>query len=497
MRDGEIRNLRIGSHMPSFKNINIQRDSNVAWTIALGSKIIWQLKNTQLDNRLIIEGYCSGYYQFKYTVSWLTYTDYIVSIPNINDIICTWNDFIVPSGLTGTIDWGDGIIESYNSDNDYTHDYYNNACEYFLKNYKQEYGSVYFKITITFDTDIIAIINPSFFNAGYNRITSIYFPDSCKYLSNSMSFDNLFNDIPITLNVPMNMGIMTCYPNGNDASIVDFNILNNVKYLGLDKYFCSGFDESYYTTGVFQDCRALTTINIPKSVKMIGSLCFHNCSNLQSITGLDGVEVFGYDCFNTCDNLEPFLLPSTTKYILTQSFDMVGNNKYYGYDAHDFYIDQSRTSYLDFNCNAPLDIYEVPNSCIFIGCQAFSMCYWFRILSLPNTIQYLAEDFYISGFAVCEIIYRGTTSEWFNIKFTETDAQSYNNINDFFSTKQITDKDFYKSMSDQMRRITCNDGIIINPYTDGCFKDDTEYTGYGNNCFDENGNSIKENFLIL
>lgn len=31
--------------MPSFKNIDIQRDSNVAWTIALGSKIVWDISN--------------------------------------------------------------------------------------------------------------------------------------------------------------------------------------------------------------------------------------------------------------------------------------------------------------------------------------------------------------------------------------------------------------------------------------------------------------------
>ncbi|MGN1412426.1 MAG: leucine-rich repeat domain-containing protein [Oscillospiraceae bacterium] len=486
-----IRNLYLDSTDNS--KLDFYLDGKRITQMYLDGVCVWDVSG---DNRLTIEGYCSGYYQFKYTVSWLTYPNYNINVPIIDNNSCTWNDFTVPSGLTGTIDWGDGTIESYNSDNDYTHDYYNNACEYFLKNYKQQYGSVYFKITITFDTDIVAIINPSFFNAGYNRIIAIHFPDSCKYLSYSMSFDNLFNDIPITLNVPTSMEIMTCYPSQNQKTITHFEIPNNVKYLGLDKYFCGGFDESYYTTGAFQNCKSLTTINIPKSVKLIGSLCFHNCSNLQSITGLDGVEVFGYDCFNTCDNLEPFPLPSTTKYILAQSFDMVGN-QYYGYDAHDFYIDQPRTSYLDFNCNSPLDIYEIPNSCIFIGHRAFSTCYWFRILSLPNTIQYLAENFYISGFAVCELIYRGTTSEWFTIKFTETDAQSYTNIDDFFSTKQIADKNFYKSMSDQIRRIICDDGIIINPYASGYFSDGTEYTGYGDNCFNENGNAIKENFLIL
>ncbi|MGN1412377.1 MAG: leucine-rich repeat protein [Oscillospiraceae bacterium] len=498
-----------------LKHLSIEETvPNNLYTEKDGKKLKWQKAWINTENglikvwditsdsiQLIIEGIVSGYNMFSYTLAWLTYNKTMYVPSTYDGITWFWEEFTLDSNISGTIDWGDGTIEAYNSDSTYTHSYYNN--EYLSKHYNAQYSGADFKITINFDKNINAIANSLFVfgtSTGqanpYSVITKITFPNCVKYID-ILTIDNDNYNYPIDLDVPTSMEIMTCYPSQNQKTITHFEIPNNVKYLGLDKYFCGGFDESYYTTGAFQNCKALTTINIPKSIKMIGSLCFHNCINLQSITGLDGVEVFGYDCFNTCDNLEPFLLPSTTKYILAQSFDMVGNNKYYGYDAHDFYIDQSRTSYLDFNCNAPLDIYEVPDSCIFIGYQAFSMCYWFRILSLPNTIQYLAENFYISGFAVCEIIYRGTTSEWFTIKFTETDAQNYTTIDDFFSTKQITDKDFYKSMSDRMRRILCNDGIIINPYASSHFSDGTEYTGYGDNCFNENGNAIKENFLIL
>lgn len=39
----EIRNIRIGSHMPSFRNIDVERESKTIWKIALGSKIIWNI----------------------------------------------------------------------------------------------------------------------------------------------------------------------------------------------------------------------------------------------------------------------------------------------------------------------------------------------------------------------------------------------------------------------------------------------------------------------
>lgn len=43
----EIRNIRIGSHMPGFKHINMNRDSKVVWKMALGSRVIWDLHQSK------------------------------------------------------------------------------------------------------------------------------------------------------------------------------------------------------------------------------------------------------------------------------------------------------------------------------------------------------------------------------------------------------------------------------------------------------------------
>lgn len=45
--DNEIRDMRIGSHMPSFRHINVERDSKVIWKMALGSRVIWDLKQSK------------------------------------------------------------------------------------------------------------------------------------------------------------------------------------------------------------------------------------------------------------------------------------------------------------------------------------------------------------------------------------------------------------------------------------------------------------------
>jgi hypothetical protein len=57
----EIRSMRIGSHMPSFKYLNISRDSNVIWKMALGSKIIWNLnKPKEFNEYLKVADNCIG-----------------------------------------------------------------------------------------------------------------------------------------------------------------------------------------------------------------------------------------------------------------------------------------------------------------------------------------------------------------------------------------------------------------------------------------------------
>lgn len=468
---------------------------------------VWNISG---DNRLIIEGYCSGYYQFQYTLAWLTYPDYKISVPSVSDVTsCTWSDFTVPNCLAGTIDWGDGTTEQYNSDNNYTHDYYNNASAYFQKNYNQQYGSVYFKITITFDTDIVAIINPSFFNANdgyrYNCITAIHFPDSCKYLPNNMNFDSpYYDDFSITINVPQNMQVMTCYLSGNGRYIENFIIPDTVKYAGLSSYLKN--TQNYYNTGCFQSCNGLSTVNIPKGVKMLNDLCFNNCSNLQTVTGLEGVEVIGWDCFHNCVKLKPIIFHEGLKYIFDMALYNVGMDlstsvelNESGYDY--LYLDAQRDNYLTypFETTTLLDVFYIPDSVEYIGYQVLRSDWW-KIISIGNNIKYLCAEFYIQASTpLHDIIYRGTTEEWFKIKFLSQYISFINagqeGLQNYFNCV-LPDQYFYKN-SYSIYRIICTDGIIINPYAIGYFSDGTEYNGYGDNCFDENGNAIKEKFLIL
>lgn len=454
--------------------------------------IVWDLDS----NEMIIEGYCSSYTSFKYTLNYLTFNDAKFSIPSTEDgINWTWEESrIMKHGFKGKVDWGDGTVESYDSDQTYTHSYNNN--DYLNKNYNSTYSGVYFKIIITFDDDIDNIADSGFaMNSNtYSIITALMLPDSAKYITWALSLKNNYS-VPCTLNVPSSMAIMTSYPayNNIQSRVV---IPDTVEYIGLDLYFCGKIPSynNYYTSGVFQDCDTLTDITIPDSVKMIGTNCFHGCNTLANVTMGKGMEVFGHNCFNSCPVLQPFDLPSTTRYIMEQAFDyvatdLVTTNSDYN-PNYDFLgsRDQYATQSISRN-GVQIDAYIIPDGVLYVGYLAFNTTCWCRTISLPSSITHLGYDFFESNVGTIDVLYRGTVSQWFNIQFVNTEKNGYDNINAMLEDRAITDKYFYEK-STSIPRIVCSDGIIVNPYR-------YERTTYGDNCFDSDGKALRDKFLIL
>jgi len=65
----------------------------------------------------------------------------------------------------------------------------------------------------------------------------------------------------------------------------------------------------------FDECKSLTAVTIPGSVKSIGEWAFYGCSNLSSITMANGVETIGRDAFAGCSSLTSMTFPSSVTYI--------------------------------------------------------------------------------------------------------------------------------------------------------------------------------------
>ena len=100
----EIRLMRIGSHMPSFRNIQVDRESYVIWKIALGSRIVWQLNTKTPTEYLLVDEYCIGE---KYLESYTTqsvFTDvYWIHKVNGKMVQTSLNDFELNSWQCDTL----------------------------------------------------------------------------------------------------------------------------------------------------------------------------------------------------------------------------------------------------------------------------------------------------------------------------------------------------------------------------------------------------------
>ena len=74
---------------------------------------------------------------------------------------------------------------------------------------------------------------------------------------------------------------------------------------------------SYLVTSIgknaFFDCKSLTAITLPNSVKSIGMGSFTYCESLTSITILDSVKVIANMAFYHCSSLTKITIPSSVK----------------------------------------------------------------------------------------------------------------------------------------------------------------------------------------
>jgi hypothetical protein len=74
----------------------------------------------------------------------------------------------------------------------------------------------------------------------------------------------------------------------------------------------------------FSDCKSLTSISIPQSVKKIGTWVFSGCSNLMSISISKGCKVEDY-AFRGCTGLTSITIPESVTYIYKYAFLACGN----------------------------------------------------------------------------------------------------------------------------------------------------------------------------
>lgn len=113
----------------------------------------------------------------------------------------------------------------------------------------------------------------------------------------------------------------------NGEKIVDYLCTTFGRGLLTDNYFFSKINEIVINClpteigkSTFEDCRAITTINIPDSVETIGKNAFESCYNLVNVS-MNKVKVLSNYCFKFCKNLTNITIPNTIEEIQAYVFD--------------------------------------------------------------------------------------------------------------------------------------------------------------------------------
>ena len=114
-----------------------------------------------------------------------------------------------------------------------------------------------------------------------------------------------------------------------NCGITSINIPNSVKTIGSNCFaYCISLTSVKIPSGLtsigneaFKFCTELTSITIPSGVKRIGYNTFQNCYDLNSITISNGVNIIGNGAFSSCSALTSITIPNSVTSIEENAFN--------------------------------------------------------------------------------------------------------------------------------------------------------------------------------
>ena len=164
---------------------------------------------------------------------------------------------------------------------------------------------------------------------------------------------------------------LLAYPSGKDEAT--FLVSANVETIGEYAFAASKLKEiqlpdSLKTigSGAFADCERMKRIDIPKGVEVIPFACFANSSALETVTLQEGVTEIGEYAFGNCAKLMGVDMPKTVRTIGSKAFLLDRSMTYAVVPEGVSSIEEST-----FGCCESLEYVNLPESLKSIGSRAF------------------------------------------------------------------------------------------------------------------------------
>lgn len=107
-------------------------------------------------------------------------------------------------------------------------------------------------------------------------------------------------------------GAMSDYGSGDQHTWYDYR--DSIKCIIIN------FGITHIGNYVFKNCRAVTSVEIPKSVTTIGEAAFYSCRGLTSITIPESVVTIGKRAFQDCANLVSIIIGKNVSTIGSSGF---------------------------------------------------------------------------------------------------------------------------------------------------------------------------------
>ena len=196
----------------------------------------------------------------------------------------------------------------------------------------------------------------------------------------------------------------------NCRNMTSITLPNSIKTIGERSFAqCYGLTSISLPEGIislgwagFESCIGLTSVTIPSSVTTINPRAFALCTALESVTIMNGVQGIDFSAFEGCSALASLYIPESVTFINYEVFagcnSLVdikvasGNPKFDSRENCNAII-VTETNLLSVGCSTSF----IPNSVETIGYYAFQDCESLTSVFIPSSVKLL----YGNSFAGC------------------------------------------------------------------------------------------------